>query len=305
MSRKEVSSVQQLVYLNGGVYPYEDARVHVDDRGFTFADGIYEVVRVYDGTPFEIHRHMRRLRRSAAALWLRLDPGADEIEQLCREMVRRQQLLDAQIYIQVTRGSSPRAHAIPANVRPSTMVIVCPPATPAPELVRNGAGAITVPDDRWGRCDVKVIALTPNVLAKQQAVDAGAFEAIFIRDGYVTDCSACNVFAVFDGALYTAPRSNAILAGVTREVTLELAAATGIPVNEESFRVDQLREADEILVTGTNTRILPITRLDGTVVGSGEPGEITRRLLALFDERTGFDSAAGMSRSAAAASPMA
>jgi D-alanine transaminase len=290
--------VKQLVYLNGTVVPYEQATIHVDDRGYTFGDGIYEVIRVYDGLPFEITRHMRRLRRSAEALRLQLDPTAGEIERICYEMVKRQELPDAQIYIQVTRGRATRAHAIPSGVQPTTLIAVRVPATPASDLVEHGAGAVTVPDDRWGRCDVKVISLTSNVLAKQQAVDAGAFEAVFIRDGYVTDCAACNIFAVFDGRLWTAPRTNVILAGVTREVTIELAVADGIPVNEESFRVEALQAADEILVTGTNTRILPITRIDGHPVGAGVPGPITRRLLSLFDDRTGFDSSTGKSRRA-------
>ncbi|MDP8921959.1 MAG: D-amino-acid transaminase [Chloroflexota bacterium] len=279
--------MQQLVYLNGEILDERDARVHVNDRGFLLADGIYEVIRVYGGRPFELDRHLRRLERSARELRLALDPPADEIGRVGAELIDRNGLADATIYIQVTRGVAPRTHAFPiATIKPTTYVAVRPALAPPPELVRDGAAAITLPDDRWGRCDVKVVGLTANVLAKQAAVDVGAFEAIFVRDGYVTDCASCNVFAVFGSTLLTAPRTNYILWGITREVVLELARQDGIDVQELPFRVEQLRRADEIFVTGTSSEITPIVTLDGADVGSGRPGAVTQRLIELFGQRT-------------------
>lgn len=280
-----MAAAQQLVYLNGEVLPAEQARVSVDDRAFTFADGIYEVIRVYGGQPFELKRHMRRLCRSAEGLRLSLDPPIEEIESICGDMVARQGLAEAAIYVQVSRGTAPRAHPFPDGGRPTTLVRVRP-APPAPEaLLERGASAISVPDDRWARCDLKTVALTANVLAKQRAADAGAYEALFVRDGFVTDGASTNVFAVFDGVLRTAPESNYILAGITREVTLDLARSDGLPVEERPFRVEALEHADELFLTATTTRVLPVTRIDARPVGSGAPGCITRRLMALFDER--------------------
>jgi D-alanine transaminase len=275
----------QTVYLNGEFLPYEAARVPIDDRGFMLADGIYEVIRVYDGRPFEFGRHLARLERSAAALRLQLDPGITELERICLELIARNGLPEASIYIQVTRGAAPRMHAMPPDLKPTTLVIVNPATRPRPELLEAGARAITLPDDRWSRCDVKVIGLTANVIAKQRAVDAGAFEAIYVRDGSVTDCSSCNIFAVFGGVLQTAPNSNYILSGITREVVLELAAANGIPTREFPFRLEELRAADEVFVTGTSSEIMPITRLDGAAVADGSVGPVTRRLMQLFQAR--------------------
>ena len=279
--------MQQFVYLNGEILDERDARIHVNDRGFLLADGIYEVIRVYAGRPFELARHLRRLERSARELRLALDPPADEIGRICTDLIARNGLADATIYLQVTRGIAPRTHAFPTTtIAPTTYVAVRPALAPPAQLVRDGAAAITLPDDRWARCDVKVVGLTANVLAKQAAVDAGAFEAIFVRDGYVTDCASCNVFAVVGSTLMTAPRTNYILWGITREVVLELARQVGIDVQEMPFRVEQLRQADEIFVTGTSSEITPIVALDGATVGSGRPGAITQRLLELFGQRT-------------------
>lgn len=276
-----------LVYLNGAIVEERDALISVNDRGFVFADGIYEMIRVFGGRPFEMERHLERLERSAAALRLELDPAADEIGQIAEDLIRREEADEASIYIQVTRGVAPRAHGIPSDsLKPTTFVAVRPALAPAADLLKNGGAAITVQDDRWARCDVKVIGLTANVLARTQAVDAGAYEAIFVRDGYVTDAASCNVFAVFGTTLTTAPCSNYILWGITREVVLDLAREDDIDTMERSFRAEQLREADEVFVTGTSSGIVPIVTLDGAAVGSGRVGPVTRRLMELYELRT-------------------
>ena len=274
------------VYLNGEIVDERDATISVNDRGFVFADGIYEVIRVFDGKPFELERHLDRLERSASALRLTLDPGAEEIGEIALDLLQREGGGEAQIYIQVTRGTAPRAHAIPSSSTPTTLVAIRPVTAPSAKILKDGGAAITVPDDRWSRCDVKAIGLTANVLARSQAVDAGAYEAIFVRDGTITDAASCNVFAIFGTTLMTAPCTNQILWGITREVVLELAREDGIDALEASFRVEQLREADEIFVTGTSSGIVPIVTLDGAQVGAGRVGPVTRRLMELYEVRT-------------------
>lgn len=276
-----------LVYLNGEIVDEREALISVNDRGFVFADGIYEVIRVFGGKPFELGRHLDRLERSAAAIRLELDPSADEIGKIAEDLLIRNDEEEASMYIQVTRGSAPRSHAIPQGVTNTTFVAIRPPLAPKPEILKDGAAAITVPDDRWARCDVKVIGLTANVLARSAAVDAGAYEAIFMRDGYVTDAASCNVFAVFGATVQTAPCTNYILWGITREVVLELAREDGIDTLEASFRADQLAEADEIFVTGTSSGIVPIVTLNGAQVANGRVGPVTRRLMELYELRTG------------------
>jgi D-alanine transaminase len=276
-----------LLYLNGEIVNKRDAHISLDDRGFVFADGIYEVVRVFGGKPFELERHLDRLERSAAAIRLRLEPTAEEIGQIAADLLNREGAAEAHIYIQVTRGTAPRGHAIPEGVTPTTLIAIHPALAPPAELLKNGGAAITVPDDRWARCDVKSIGLTSNVLARSQAVDAGAYEAIYVRDGTVTDAASCNVFAVFGSTVMTAPCTNYILWGITREVTLELARDDGIETVEAPFRVEKLREADEIFLTGTSSGIVPIVTLDGAMVGTGRVGPITRRLMELYELRTG------------------
>jgi D-alanine transaminase len=276
-----------LVYLNGEIVDERDALISVNDRGFVFADGIYEVIRVFGGKPFEMERHLERLERSAASIRLELEPSADEIGKIAEDLLVRESAGEASIYIQVTRGSAPRSHAIPKAATNTTFVAIRPPLAPSPELLKNGGAAITVPDDRWARCDVKVIGLTANVLARSAAVDAGAYEAIFVRDGYVTDAASCNVFAIFGTTVMTAPRTNYILWGITREVVLELAVEDGIDTMEASFRADQLAEADEIFVTGTSSGIVPIVMLNGVQVANGRVGPVTRRLMELYELMTG------------------
>ncbi|HEU0169324.1 MAG TPA: D-amino-acid transaminase [Chloroflexota bacterium] len=273
-----------LAYLNGQVLPLAEAKVSVLDRGFMLADGIYEVMRVYGGKPFALDRHMARLQRSAAQLELTLQPPAEELGRLCLELVRANGLQEGTIYLQVTRGTAPRAHAIPADLLPTTLILTSDRPVESAELRARGVTAITVPDDRWARCDIKTIGLTANVLAKSKAARAGAFEAIFVRDGAITDAASSNVFAVIDGALLTAPKSNYLLAGITRDILVELAQANGLPIREEVFRLEALRRAAEVMVTSTTAEVMPIIELDGAPVGAGTPGPLARKLQELFED---------------------
>ena len=274
----------RLAYLNGQMLDEAEARVPVTDRGFMLADGIYEVMRVYGGRPFALDRHLARLQRSAAQLELTLQPATEELGRLCLDLVQANSLQEGTVYLQVTRGAAPRAHAIPAELAPTTLILTSDRPLESAELRAKGVIAITVPDDRWARCDIKTIALTANVLAKSKAARAGAFEAIFVRDGAVTDAASSNVFAVIDGALLTAPKSNYLLAGITRDILVELAPANGLPIREEVFRLEALRRAEEIMVTSTTAEVMPVVELDGASVGDGKPGRMARKLQELFEE---------------------
>jgi D-alanine transaminase len=275
------------VYLNGEYPELTEACVSVEDRGFLFADGIYEVVRCYAGRFFELDRHLARLERSAREIRLGLPLSRDELRLVAQELLRRTGLLDCSLYLQATRGVAPRNHAFPVGVTPTLFAMLQPAPSPDPALAERGGAAVTVPDERWGRCDIKAVGLLPNILAKQKAVEAGAQEAIFIRDGLVTEGSASNVFAVLDGVLWTHPQDRRILGGITREVTLELAREQGVPVREEAITQNMLWQAQELFCTGTVAEFLPVVRLDGQPVGDGRPGPVCRRLAAAFAARHG------------------
>jgi D-alanine transaminase len=269
------------VYLNGRLVPAEAATVPLGDRGLLFGDGVYEVYRTYGGRPFRRKEHLERLRRSAAALRIAF-PEVDWAG-LHAELLERNglQAADATVYIQLTRGApAARKHAFPPTGTPPTLFVLARPLAPlAPELLARGVAVITRPDLRWGRCDIKSVNLLPNVLANQDAVEAGAWEAVFVRDGLVTEGTHTNVFAVVGGRLRTHPEGPRILGGITRTVVLQAAAAAGLPVDESPVAVAELARASEVLLSGTTAEVLPVTRVDGTPVGAGTPGPVARRLL--------------------------
>ena len=277
----------ETVYLNGSYIPYDQARVSVEDRGMLFADGIYEVIRAYGGRLFEAEAHLERLVASAAEVRLPVPP-LEEIRAAMAGVMSRSGLEDCSVYIQVTRGAAgPRTHALPAGVSPTLFVVARPVPRPDPAHVRDGAAAITVPDRRWHMCHVKSVGLLLNTLAKQAALEAGAQEAIFVRDGVVTEGSATNCFAVFGGVVTTHPEGPHILAGITRQVLLDICRTDGIPHREEPFLISRLHAADEAFVSGTNSEVLPITSVDGRRIGLGRPGPQTVRLQAALARRTG------------------
>jgi D-alanine transaminase len=269
------------VYLNGSYVPREQALVSVDDRGFVFGDGVYEVIRASNGRLFEPDRHVRRLERSLREITLSLtDAECEGLVDVWQELLRANGLEkgDAIVYVQVTRGVAVRAHPFPpASVRP-TVYASASAWTPPAGLRARGARVITVPDVRWSRCDIKTITLLPNVLAKQRAVEAGADEALFVRDGVVLEGSVSNFFAVIDGALCTHPLTTYILGGITRDVVLEIASSAGIPVRETPILLDHISRATELFYTNTTNDIIPIVAVDGRAVGDGRPGPVTGRL---------------------------
>jgi D-alanine transaminase len=276
-----------IVYFNGRLIPKEDVRISPDDRGFLFADGVYDVIRSYDGRLFRAEDHFRRMDRSLRELLIDgpdLDDLRDAVEQLirCNDLGRG----DAKLYIQITRGVAPRRHTFPGGETPPTVYASAVPFHPPHEKWKHGVRIILVPDIRWARCDIKSVALLPNVLASQQARESGAEEAVFVRDGVITEGSHTNFCAVFDGQLVTHPKSNYILAGIMREVVLDLCGELGIPFREFPIFEGELRKADELMVLGTTSEIMPVVQVDDWKVGDAKPGPITTKLQRAFREMT-------------------
>lgn len=273
------------VYLNGEILPLEDARVPVQDRGFLFADGVYEVIRVYRGQPYRMREHMERMERGLRALRIELHDLRSVARAAERLLERNGVDGDGTIYVQVTRGSAPRRHAFPPQGTPPTVYVAAQRYASHPASYwEDGVSAITYPDNRWARCDIKSIALLPNVLANQAAHAADAFEALFVKDGVVLEGSHSNLWGVIEDRLVTYPSCNYILPGITRARVLELARELGIPTREGVIHYESLWDVDELFLSGTTTEIMPVVSVDGRPILDGEPGPVTRRLIRAFRE---------------------
>ena len=272
----------EIAFVNDVFMPLSEARVSVEDRGFQFGDGVYELLRVYAGRPFRLTDHLGRIEQSAHALGIPLPFTQDRWVAVVAEAVSRSGFPDAKVYIQVTRGVAPRDHALASPVKPTVVMTVRVMAPPAPILYDKGANVVTVPDIRWGRCDIKSICLLANVLAKQQARDVGAFEALFVRDGSVLEGATSNVLVVRGYTLVTPPEGPLLLSGVTRKVVLGLARQAGVAVKEQPVAEADLYAADEVLLTGTTIEVLPVARVNGRPIGAGAPGPTTRSMMARF-----------------------
>lgn len=269
------------VYLNGVYLDRAQAAVSVEDRGFLFGDGVYEVTRSRDGRLFEWERHLRRLARGLEGLSITLPAGlAAALLEASQRLLRDNSLEqgDAIVYLQITRGAAPRTHHFPPPGTAPTVFLSASRLTPPEDVRGRGAHVITTPELRWSRCDLKTVNLLPNVLAKQQAVAAGAFEAVFVRDGVVIEGASSNAFAVIGGAVRTHPATQRILAGITRDVVLELAVELGIPVVEQAPAVADLSDASELFITATTADVMPVVRIDDRAVGDGRPGPVAAAL---------------------------
>ncbi len=277
-----------IVYVNGSVVPRAEARVSVEDRGFVFGDGVYEVLRAINGRLFATRFHNDRLRRSLEGIRISLR-GSDTPERFVdigKQLLKENGLLqgEAIVYMQVTRGAATRVHTFPAADVTPTVYISVAPFTPYRDLSASGASAISHPDLRWGRCDLKTLNLLPNVLASQAAKEKGAFEAMLIRDGVVTEGAKTNFFGVVHGALRTHPCDNHILPGITRSVLRDLAREVNVDLEETPIRADEIPKLTELFLTGTTTDVMPIVTLDDKPVGKGKPGELTRKLQRVLAE---------------------
>jgi D-alanine transaminase len=279
---------KDVVYVNGKFVPRRDAVVSVEDRGFVFGDGVYEVLRAIRGRLFATRFHNERLARSLDGIRINLSRNdtPSSFVDIGKQLLRENGLLDgeATLYIQVTRGATTRAHYFPPpDIAPSVYISVAS-FTPNADLAERGAAAISHPDLRWGRCDLKTLNLLPNVLASQTAKEKGAFEAMLVRDGVVTEGAKTNFFGVVDGTLRTHPSDTHILPGITRSVLRDLAAGLGIGLDESPITVDEIPGLSELFLTGTTTDVMPVVQLDGRYVGDGKPGELTRKLQRVLAE---------------------
>ena len=271
-----------MIYLNGSFIPIEDARISVLDRGFVFGDGVYEVIPVYSHRPFRLTEHLSRLQKSLDAIQLK-NPNTDiEWTELINQIIKNNEGDDQYLYLQVTRGVAPRDHAFPRKVTPTIFIMSTPLVVASKDLIVAGVSAITANDNRWIRCDIKATSLLPNVLLRQMAVDAGATETLLLREGFLTEGSASNVFIVKDKLLLAPPKSHLMLPGITYDVVLEIADKHQIPYEIIEISEYDLRTADEILLTSSTKEIMPITLLDGKKVGSGRPGNIFVQLYQYY-----------------------
>ena len=273
-----------MIYLNGEFMPIEQARIPVLDRGFIFGDGVYEVIPVYSRRPFRLAEHLRRLQASLDGIRLANPHDDAEWTRLVRRLLELNAPEDQSLYLQVTRGVAKRDHAFPTGVAPTVFMMSNALSTPPREQVEKGVGAITAADNRWLRCDIKSIALLPNVLLRQLAVDAGCVEAVLLRDGIMSEGAASNIFVVKDGILLAPPKSHLMLPGITYDVVLELAQADGIKYQVRAIPESGLRGADEAWLTSSTKEVLAIVMLDGKAVGGGVPGPVFRRMYALYQE---------------------
>jgi D-alanine transaminase len=261
-----------ICFLNGDFLPLDEARVSVLDRGFLLGDGVYEVIPVYNGKLFRGEDHLARLQASLDAIQMDNPLLPDQWLSLLRKLIERNGNGFLSLYLQVTRGVAMRDHAFPADTSP-TVFAMCNPLKLVPaEVLQNGVAAVTLSDNRWLRCNIKAISLLPNVLLRQTAVEKDVSEALLIRDGQVTEGAASNVFLVKDGVVKTPPKSSFILAGITRDVVLELVHAGPYAAEETSIAEAELLEADEIWLSSSSKELLPVTRLNGKIVGDGKPG---------------------------------
>jgi D-alanine transaminase len=274
--------MSEIVYLNGEFMPPDAARIPVLDRGFIFGDGVYEVIPVYSRRPFRLPEHFKRLQRSLDAVRIANPMTAPEWARLIDEIVVRNPGEDQSVYLQITRGVAKRDHAFPKDAKQTVFVMSGPLVTPAAEKIERGVTAVTTTDYRWLRCDVKSVSLLANCLLRQHAVDAGAEEVVMLRDGYLTEGSSSNVFAVRAGVLLAPPKNHLVLPGITYDVVLELAAAAQMPLEVREIPEAEVRGADELWLTSSTKEVLAITTLDGKPVGSGRPGEVFKTMHSEF-----------------------
>ncbi|MBW5466494.1 D-amino-acid transaminase [Brevibacillus formosus] len=275
-----------MLYVDGKWVEEGQVAVHPEDRGYNFGDGIYEVVRIYKGRMYQWDGHLTRLFRSAKEIKMELPWSAEELTDLANQLINKNNITendDANLYLQVSRGTAPRVHDIPSGIQPVIMGFVRRKDRPVADM-KKGLTAQLVEDIRWLRCDIKTLNLLGAVLVKQYAKDAGAQESILHRNGVITECSASNLFVVKNGELYTHQADNLILHGITRQVVIDLARNNGITVHEEAFDIAFLKQADEVFLTSTTAEIMPLISVDGVAVGNGQPGPVALTLQDLFEQ---------------------
>lgn len=276
----------RISYVNGQYVLHSDALVSIEDRGYQFADGIYEYYAFYNGTLLDEELHMKRLERSLGELSIAMPMSAKAFSIVMRELIGRNSRIDGGLYLQVTRGVARRDHPFPKHGKPAVTMTICGAKIPKPAEVKNGVSVMTHPDQRWDRCDIKSVALLANVLAKQEASRRGLREAwLVMENGRISEGSVSNAYIVnAKGELQTHPADRNILGGVTRDVVLKLARANGIKVVEKPFSLADIRAASEAFITSTSANVLPVVKVDDITIGKGKPGAVTQQLLSLYQD---------------------
>ncbi|MBI0578000.1 D-amino-acid transaminase [Neobacillus cucumis] len=270
-------------YANGKYVQLDEPVIPIDERGHQFGDGVYEVIRVYNGKPFMLEEHLQRLIQSAKAIKLPIQQSAEDFKALILEAVQKSNELESAVYLQITRGVAVRQHLFPAASVSMTMTVRSVQAMENEARVK-GMKAIFHEDERWANCYIKSLNLLPNILAKQIAHEAGCYEAILVRDGFITEGTSSNVYMVKDGVVYTTPLSKQILSGITRMAVKKVTESLGIPFIEKKFTPEELLQADEVFITSTTSEILPIVNVDGKSIGDGNPGGWTMKAYQKFKE---------------------
>lgn len=280
--------MSRIAYVNGRYVRHAEAAVHIEDRGYQFADGVYEVCEIWRGHLVDERRHLDRLERSLSELSIRMPMGRAALSQVLHEVVRRNKVRNGLVYMQVTRGVSRRDHVFPPASVPPALVVTARSSQPAAAaaLAEKGVSVISVPENRWDRVDIKTVGLLPNVLAKQKAKDAGAKEAWFVdREGMVTEGGSTNAWIVTkDNCLVTRPATSGILKGITRQVVLDMIERNGLTFEERAFSLDEAKAAKEAFMTAATTVVMPVVRIDDQSIGNGHPGEITQDLRRMFHD---------------------
>jgi len=273
------------LYLNGALVPESEARVSVMDRGFLFGDGVYEVIPAYGGQLLRCDEHLNRLDASLGAVRMKNPLDHRQWKEIFDRLLSQSPEPNQYIYLQVTRGAEPvRDHLIPTGIEPTVMAMARPIKPRKPEIEARGVAVVTRDDIRWSRCDIKSVALLAAVLMRQEAEDEGATETILIRDGNALEGSSTNLFIVREGVIVTPPTSNLLLAGITRDLVLDLAREAGLPCSERVVCASELETADEIWISSSTREVLPVTRLNGGQVGDGMPGPVWHRINALYQD---------------------
>ena len=279
--------MSRIAYVNGRYVPHQDAAVHIEDRGYQFADGVYEVVTIVGGRMIDMEGHLDRLWRSLGELHMAAPMKREPLKMVMREVIRQNGITNGIIYLQVTRGVAPRDHPFPKNTAPSlVMTAKRLSMEKAAKTAEQGVAVVTVPDIRWSRRDIKSGSLLPNVLAKQAAKEQGAYEAFQVdEEGMVTEGSSTNAWIVTaEGNIVTRPTGNSILAGITRASLMRELKAEGIGFEERNFSVDELLNAREVFLTSSTSYVLPVVKVDEKVIGNGHPGLVTQKLRALYEK---------------------
>lgn len=274
----------QLIYLNGVYLPLDEAKVSVLDRGFIFGDGVYEVIPAYGGNTLRFEHHMQRLQNSLDAVRIINPLSNEQWENIITKLLSEKGKQDQYIYLHITRGVASRDHRFPEVTTPTVFVMSSILNSAAPELLKTGVHAITLDDIRWEYCNIKAIALLPNILLRQQAVDKGAVEAILIRKGNITEGAASNVFIVNNGIIKTPPKDQKLLPGITRDLVVELANAHKMAIEEIAISEQEFQTADEIWLTSSTKEILAVTKINDQVVGNGKPGLVWKDMYQKYQD---------------------